>query len=294
MFSFTWLSSRKCFITSIVVLLWAVSHDAFASNRCPRFFPLLSSPTYFDSIKYEKATIREKILMIKRGGDIALSVYPNPEEEESLNASPKQSSFHSPPSLFPTTATNDKTQGVSSSSESMNKSSGDNKNGSSAIITKTILLGSTGVISITSSSSSNIRSIINTTIRTIASSIIKTSSSLTTHLTRSTMSCWIVLISAIFVDIWSTYICKVASDTQSVRKLILSLGTHLFSQVLFAGSLSKINVGTAYAIWSALGTAAVSAFGIAFFGEKNSLAKTLCLAMVIGGVIGLNLLDESP
>lgn len=54
-------------------------------------------------------------------------------------------------------------------------------------------------------------------------------------------------------------------------------------------SLSKIEIGIAYAVWSAVGTSLVTIVGIFVFGEKCDLAKVACLAMIIGGVIGLNL-----
>uniref|UniRef100_A0A7S4QWE1 EamA domain-containing protein n=1 Tax=Ditylum brightwellii TaxID=49249 RepID=A0A7S4QWE1_9STRA len=124
-------------------------------------------------------------------------------------------------------------------------------------------------------------------------SIIQTSSSLKKYMTQSTFSCSVILLFAIFVEILSTYTTKVASDTSSPYMLLFSLGMYLVSTILFALSLAKISVGKAYAIWSALGTAAVSALGIVFFGEELSFGKIICLAMVIGGVVGLNMLDDA-
>jgi len=48
-------------------------------------------------------------------------------------------------------------------------------------------------------------------------------------------------------------------------------------------------VSVAYAIWSGAGTAAVAAIGYFFLGESMSLVKLVSVALIIVGVIGLNL-----
>jgi len=48
-------------------------------------------------------------------------------------------------------------------------------------------------------------------------------------------------------------------------------------------------VSVGYAIWSGLGTAAITAVGLLVFKEPLTAIKALSLALIIGGVIGLNL-----
>ena len=50
-----------------------------------------------------------------------------------------------------------------------------------------------------------------------------------------------------------------------------------------------VPVSVAYAIWSGAGTALVAVFGYLFLGEQLGWAKALSLAMIVGGVVGLNL-----
>jgi multidrug transporter EmrE-like cation transporter len=57
----------------------------------------------------------------------------------------------------------------------------------------------------------------------------------------------------------------------------------------FAISLAQIEVGIAYSLWGALGTMVVTTVGIVFFGESYDINKLLCLALILTGVIGLNL-----
>ena len=75
------------------------------------------------------------------------------------------------------------------------------------------------------------------------------------------------------------------------QKLSCSLISILLNSSMtgFNISLSQINVGVAYAAWSALGTLLVTSMGILLFKESFSPFKLLCLSLIVFGVIGLNL-----
>ena len=51
---------------------------------------------------------------------------------------------------------------------------------------------------------------------------------------------------------------------------------------------STSRVGTTYAIWSAVGTAAIALIGIAAYGETANVLKIASLGLIILGVVGLN------
>jgi small multidrug resistance pump len=57
---------------------------------------------------------------------------------------------------------------------------------------------------------------------------------------------------------------------------------------LLALVLKHFSVGTTYAIWSAVGTAAIALAGIALYGETANVLKIASLGLIILGVIGLN------
>jgi small multidrug resistance pump len=50
-----------------------------------------------------------------------------------------------------------------------------------------------------------------------------------------------------------------------------------------------MEVGTAYAIFSALGTALMASVGILWFNEPATVLKIISLVMIVVGVVGLNL-----
>ena len=71
-----------------------------------------------------------------------------------------------------------------------------------------------------------------------------------------------------------------------------AISLYVISLFGFALALKKIEVSVAYAVWSALGTAAVSVFGIIMFGESCNLKKVISLILIMIGVVGLNLQED--
>ena len=52
--------------------------------------------------------------------------------------------------------------------------------------------------------------------------------------------------------------------------------------------LKNLSVGTTYAIWSAVGTAAIALIGVFAYGETANALKLASLGLIILGVVGLN------
>lgn len=57
-------------------------------------------------------------------------------------------------------------------------------------------------------------------------------------------------------------------------------------------SLRTIPIGTAYAMWSGLGTALIAVVGWAVFREALTVWQMVSLALIIAGVAGLNLFGK--
>jgi small multidrug resistance pump len=67
------------------------------------------------------------------------------------------------------------------------------------------------------------------------------------------------------------------------------LAGYALSIWLLAIVVRQMSVTVAYAVWSGLGTAAIAAIGVVVFGERVDLVKVSALALIIVGVIVLNL-----
>ena len=98
---------------------------------------------------------------------------------------------------------------------------------------------------------------------------------------------WLLLALAIATEIAATVSLKASEGfTRLVPSIIVVVG-YVASFALLARALRTIEVGVAYAIWSAAGTAAVAVLGIMLFGESATLAKAFWIGVIIVGVVGL-------
>jgi quaternary ammonium compound-resistance protein SugE len=64
--------------------------------------------------------------------------------------------------------------------------------------------------------------------------------------------------------------------------MIVSLG-------LLGIAMRTIPVGTAYAVWTGIGTVGTVILGIVLFGESASVLRLICVALILAGILGLKL-----
>jgi small multidrug resistance pump len=100
---------------------------------------------------------------------------------------------------------------------------------------------------------------------------------------------WVLLSFAIFAEIVGTLSLK-ASD--GLSKLWPSLGVlvgYATAFTLMAMSLKKLDVGVTYAIWSGVGIVGAAIGGLIFFDQQLSKMTILGMAIIIAGVVVMNL-----
>ncbi|WP_429101230.1 DMT family transporter [Aeromonas rivipollensis] len=59
------------------------------------------------------------------------------------------------------------------------------------------------------------------------------------------------------------------------------------SVLLLAMAVKQLPLGTAYAVWTGIGAVGTVLMGIWLFNEPATLARVLCLLLIIGGILGL-------
>jgi small multidrug resistance pump len=94
---------------------------------------------------------------------------------------------------------------------------------------------------------------------------------------------------AIAVEVAATISLR-SSDgfTKPLPSAIVVIG-YATSFYLLSLILRDLSVGTTYAIWAGAGTAAIAVIGIVALGEPATALKLVSLALIVAGVIGLNL-----
>lgn len=105
---------------------------------------------------------------------------------------------------------------------------------------------------------------------------------------------WIYLTLAILSEVVGTVLIKFSNGFTRVIPTVALVLFYLLSYFFFNLSLKRIELGTAYAIWSGLGTALLAAMGIIFFREELSMERVVAIAMIVLGVCLLNMSGGTP
>jgi small multidrug resistance pump len=103
----------------------------------------------------------------------------------------------------------------------------------------------------------------------------------------------LILLIAIVSEVIATTALKASeSFTKVVPSLVVLVG---YGSAFYCLSvcLRKISMGAAYAVWSGLGIVLISAAGAVFYRQALDLAAVLGMALIIAGVIVLNLFSTS-
>ncbi len=82
--------------------------------------------------------------------------------------------------------------------------------------------------------------------------------------------------------------------THGFTRLWPSVGTvaaMAVSLFLLGIALRSLPLGTAYAIWTGIGTIGTAILGIALFSEPADALRLMCIGMIAAGIIGLKLVS---
>lgn len=100
---------------------------------------------------------------------------------------------------------------------------------------------------------------------------------------------WIYLLLAITLEVSGTTCMKLSDGFTKAAPSVLMFIFYGLSLGALTLALKKIDVSLAYAVWSGMGTALIASIGILWFKEPITAWKFISLALIIIGVIGLNL-----
>ncbi|MFD3734840.1 DMT family transporter [Streptomyces sp. NPDC058632] len=100
---------------------------------------------------------------------------------------------------------------------------------------------------------------------------------------------YLLLAGAIAAEVGATTAMKYSDGFSRLWPSLLTLLGYVVSFTLLAQTLRTLSIGTAYAIWAGVGTAAIAAIGVMFMGEGLTVVKAAGIALIIVGVVVLNL-----
>jgi quaternary ammonium compound-resistance protein SugE len=98
---------------------------------------------------------------------------------------------------------------------------------------------------------------------------------------------WIILILAGLLEVTWAVGLKYTDGFSKLMPTVLTLAAMAGSVGLLGLALRTLPLGTAYAIWTGIGTVGTVIYGIAVLNEPASALRLACIAMIIGGIVGL-------
>jgi small multidrug resistance pump len=98
---------------------------------------------------------------------------------------------------------------------------------------------------------------------------------------------WVYLTIAIFTEVAGLTSMKLSNGFTELEPSILIFIFYGLSLMFLTLSLKHLEIGFAYAIWSAVGTLLIFLIGVCFFHEPVTIIKTFSLSCIIVGVVGL-------
>ncbi|SDN93279.1 DMT family transporter [Actinacidiphila guanduensis] len=100
---------------------------------------------------------------------------------------------------------------------------------------------------------------------------------------------YLLLALAIASEVCATSCLKLTDGYTRLWPTVAVAVGYVLSFLLLGRALTRIPVSVAYAVWSGAGTAAVAAIGAVAFGEPLGIPQWSGIALVIAGVVLLNL-----
>ena len=103
------------------------------------------------------------------------------------------------------------------------------------------------------------------------------------------MAGYIYLLLAILMEVTGTTFMKLSCGFTKVMPSCLMAVFYILSFSSLTLAVKSMEISTAYAIWSGLGTALIAVIGFLLFRETVTVFKLISMAMIVFGVVGLQL-----
>ena len=100
---------------------------------------------------------------------------------------------------------------------------------------------------------------------------------------------WVILVLAGLLEVCWAVGLKYSAGFTRLWPTVATVSAMVASLALLGIALRTLPLGTAYAVWTGIGTIGTVFVGIMLFGEAASLVRLLCVSLILFGIIGLKL-----
>jgi small multidrug resistance pump len=107
------------------------------------------------------------------------------------------------------------------------------------------------------------------------------------------MNAWLSLAVAILAEVIGTSALKASEGFSRLLPSMVVVAGYGVAFYFLSLTLKQIPVGIAYAVWSGAGTVLITLIGLLVFRQKVDLAGVVGIALIVAGVLMLNLLSSN-
>ena len=104
---------------------------------------------------------------------------------------------------------------------------------------------------------------------------------------------WLLLALAGLLEIgWAIGLKQTAGFSRLLPTLLTGLSM-VASLALLGLALRSLPLGTAYAVWTGIGTVGTALLGMLLYQEPATAARLLCIGLILTGIVGLKLVAHA-
>ena len=104
---------------------------------------------------------------------------------------------------------------------------------------------------------------------------------------------WIYLFAAGCLEIVWAVGLKYTEGFTKLAPSVITLVAMAGSVALLGLALRHLPLGTAYAIWTGIGTVGTAVAGMIMLGEPSGALRLMCIGLIVAGILGLKLLTPT-
>lgn len=103
---------------------------------------------------------------------------------------------------------------------------------------------------------------------------------------------WLYLIIAGICEVWWAVGLKYSHGFTRLVPSALTIAGMAASFYFLSLALKTLPLGTAYAIWTGIGTIGTAILGILLFKEPVDILRIVCMGFILTGIVGLKLVSS--